>query len=428
MRSSRRWIAALVVAVLSGTAIVLVATHRGSSPCPDAAVSGADVPAVFAPANAPVVRTDPELPRLVAALQGSGFGRVLGAVGFDQTHYLRTAALPDGFATWTRDNAVVGFRSRSGAVRWGLRQSTIPQAYAVSGSTFVNLELRPRASLRAVAYRASSGSVVWCADIARPTQPRDPLTLAAGSTNSTWLVSAGPTLTHLDAHGRVLAQAPEKDIDRGAFVRQVGSMVLVGGRAASLLTAPDPRLPAPTGPAVAGLDAATLRPRWTWGRGSSAHVLGEASGLVLVEIADAAGLSLVALDLEGHQRWRVALPSETTADLALVASWGTVLARSDRAITAYDARNGSRRWTVPIGTAAFPDGFDLSAQPAISGQELLLGTKSALVVVDGRGRTRRYPLPVDGTDFWPYEIAVSGRDGVIETNAGAVLVALRPSV
>lgn len=429
MTAGRRWVAALAVALAGGigsTAIIL-ATRGGSSGCADAVVPAAAVPAVFASPDAPVVRTDGELPRLVGALETSGFGRVLGAVPFDQSHYLHTAALADGFATWTRDNAVVGFRSRTGTVRWGLRQTTDPQAFAVVERTFVNLDLRPHAPGRAVAYQDESGRAVWCADIAA-TRVGDPLTVAAGAADSTWLVSAGPTLTHLDARGRVTARAPRAAIDRGAFVRQVGSLVVVGGRAAWLLTAPDPRIPGSKGPALAALDAVTLRPRWTWGRGVQAHVLGDSGGLVVVEVARARGLSLVALDLAGRERWSVALPAGTTADMALIRPWGTVLVRSDRSLAAYDARNGSTRWTRSLAaTAAFPDGFDLSTQPVV-GNEALIGARSALVTVAGDGRIKRYPLPEQGSDFWPYEMAVSGREAIVETDAGAVLVALRPGV
>lgn len=425
MRSGRRWIVALAV-VLIGGSVLIVATRGGATRCPDAAVGVAEVPAVFASPQAPVVRTDLELSRLVTAVEHSGLGQVLGAIGFGQTPYLRTAGLPDGFATWTRDNAVIGFRSRSGVVRWGLRQSADPHAFAVVGATFVNLDLRPRAPLRAVAYEAASGVVAWCADLGHPARVGDPLTVAAGSSDSTWIVSAGPTLTHLDAHGRALARARVGDIDRGTFVKQIGRLLVVGGRAASLLTAPESRFPLPHGAAVAGLDASTLRRRWTWGAGLATHVLGESAGLVMVEVATPAGLSLVALDLAGHERWRTVLAAGTTADMVLLKSWSTVLVRSDRGITALDARTGTLRWTRTLGAAPFPDGFDLSAQPLV-GQEVLLGTRSALVVVDVEGRITRYGLP-SGTDFWPDAIAISGRAAVLETGAGAVLVALRPQV
>lgn len=425
MSFRRWWIAALAVALL-GAAGLVVATRGAGAECPNAAVPPAQVPPVFASLDAPLVRTDGRLQRLIGAVQGSGLGRVLGAVGYDEAYHLRTAALPDGFATWTADNAVVGFRSPSGVVRWGLRQSRDPQAWAVVGSAFLNLDLRPTAPLQVVAYRATSGAVAWCATTDRPTKVADPLTVAAGEHGSTWLVSAGPTLTHLDASGRVRVQQAARGIDRGTFVKQVGSLLLVGGRASSLLTAPDARIPASTGPVLSALDAVSLRPRWTWGRGRTAHVIGEAEGLIVIEVADRSRLSLVAIDLTGRQRWRVALPAGTTADTAWLPSWRTVLVRSERAVSAYDLGTGSRRWTHALGIA-LPDGFDLRAQPQI-GSRLLLGATTALVLVNASGRMKQYSLPRASTDFWPYEIAVSGRDAVLETNVGAVLIALSAQV
>jgi len=76
-----------------------------------------------------------------------------------------------------------------------------------------------------------------------------------------------------------------------------------------------------------------------------------------------------------------------------------------------------------LGTGqVFPYGFDLAAQPHLGGR-IVLGTTAAVVLLDpATGAARSYRLPIDGTNYWPYEIAVSGGSAIIETNVGAVLV------
>ncbi|MGN6722402.1 MAG: outer membrane protein assembly factor BamB family protein, partial [Marmoricola sp.] len=244
---------------------------------------------------------------------------------------------------------------------------------------------------------------------------------------SVWVVTAGPTLSHVDDGGEVVARRAMTGVDRGAYVKQIGSMLVVGGRASHLLTAPDPKVPAPASddPAVTAFDAVSHEVRWQWGRGVTAHVLGEENGVLVVEVARGENLSLVALDFAGHQRWSTDLPTRTTADMTL--RDGTVIVRTASAVAGYDARTGARRWTRVLG-AAFPVGFDLGAQPSV-GERVLLGTTTALVALDpATGRAVSYPLPTAGSvgAFWPYEITVSGRSAIVETNTGAVLIALRP--
>lgn len=412
-----------------GSAVVL--TRAGSSSCASAVVGAGEVPPVFAPVQAAVVRTDPRLQRLIGAVQRSGFGRVIGAVGYDQTQWLRSAAVPGGFAEWTVDNAVIGFRDSTGQVRWGLRQTSNPQAWAVVGDSFLNLDLRPGKPVQVGSYLSTTGASRWCLQVGKPTRYGDPLTIAAGESGSTWLVTAGPTLSRISGSGRVLTQIGFRGVDRASFVREVGGLLVVGGRASHLLSAPDPRAPAPPSdaPAITAFDAASLTVRWQWGRGTTAHVLGVVGDQLLVEVVDKGALTLRALDLQGHQRWSTSLPTGTTADLTLRGG-RIVVVRSASTISGYDTTTGDRRWTRSLAGTAFPYGFDLSAQPNV-GEQALLGTTNALLAVDPQtGRITTYPLPTDGaaTTFWPYEIAVSGRSAIVETNAGAVLVALRPQL
>ncbi|MGN6722283.1 MAG: hypothetical protein ACTHJM_06700, partial [Marmoricola sp.] len=324
----RRWVVAAAVALgvgVVGLAVGLSASD--SSGCSAAAVGPSEVPPVFASPDAPVVRTDPELVSLIGALQRSGLGRVIGAVGYDQAHWLRSAAVPGGFATWTADNAVIGFRDVSGRARWGLRQTINPQAWAVAGRDFVNLDLRPGRAVRVASYDAAIGTARWCADVGSATAYGDPLTVASGSSGSVWVVTAGPTLSHVDDGGEVVARRAMTGVDRAAYVKQIGSMLVVGGRASHLLTAPDPKVPAPASddPAVTAFDAASHKVRWQWGRGVMAHVVGEENGVLVVEVARGEDLSLVALDFAGHQRWSTDLPTRTTADMTL--RDGTVIVR-----------------------------------------------------------------------------------------------------
>ena len=428
--SSRRGrgIAAAAVVLGLGAAGLAIALSGSSSARCAAVVGAADVPPVFASLQAPVVRTDPNLQRLITAVQGSGFGRVLGAVGYDQTHWLHSAAVPGGFASWTADNAVIGFRDPAGRVRWGLRQSSDQQAWAVVGDKFLDLDLRPGRPLRVGAYAASDGSERWCAQVARPTRSGEPLTVARGAQGSVWVVTAGPTLSRLDAHGKVLNQKQAVGVDRGASVLQLGSLLVVGGRASHLLAAPDPTAPPPAHDAfaVTGFDVGSLGVRWRWGRGLTVHVLGAVGESVVVEIAKPGGIQLVSLDLSGRPRWAVDLPAGTTADTALRA--GTVVVRSARTLSGYDATSGAQRWTRPLPpSVAFPLGFDLAVQPSV-GDRMLLGMTSGLVILDPRtGRSSTYALPAGASaTFWPYETVVSADSAIVETNAGAVLVALRP--
>ena len=402
-----------------------------SSACGDAVVSASQVPKVFASIGAPVVRTDPSFVRLVDAVRRSGLGRVIGAVGYDQTQWLRSASVPGGFATWTADNAVIGFRGPRGTVHWGLRQTSDQQAWAVVADTFVNLDLHPHRQVRAAGYEVRTGAARWCANLGSPTVYGDSLTVAAGSARSTWVVTAGDTLSHVDAEGRVDTSVALTGVDRAAYAAQIGSLLVVGGRPSHLLTAPDPTVPAPPAgaPAVTGFDAASLAVRWRWGRGLVAHVVGQAGRSLIVEVVNHGTLALVALDLDGRERWRTDLPQGTTADMTLRDR--IVVARSARTLSGYDAATGARRWTRELGAGqAFPFGLDLSTQPDV-GAHLLVGTTTALVSIDPRtGATRTYPLPSSGssTTFWPYEIVVSAGSAIVETNTGAVLVALSPHV
>jgi hypothetical protein len=428
----RRRAVAVVAAVVgvgaAGLAIGLAGS--GSSSC-GSAVGVSQVPPVFAPVSAPVVRTDPQLDQLVHAVGGSGLGRVIGAVGYDQTEWLRSAAVPGGFATWTVDNAVIGFRDEFGRVRWGLQQGVDPQAWAVVGSRFVNLDLRAGRPVHVAAYDPVTGESRWCADLGSPTVYGDPLTVVAGSSDSVWAVTAGPTLSHVDAHGVVESSWAPAGVDRAAFVTQIGSVLVVGGRASHLLTAPDPKVPGSSadGPVVSAFDATSRRVLWRWGRGEAAHVVGQAGDHLIVEVASKGGLELVALGVDGRQGWTVGLPMGTTADMTLRGG-RTIIVRSAQTLSGYDAMTGARRWSRGLRDTTFPDGFDLSTQPTLGGR-VLLGTTTALLAIDPRtGDIGRFALPLDraSTTFWPYEIVVSGHSAIVETNAGAVLVALRPQL
>lgn len=425
----RRVVAALATVLGLGAAGLTIAlTTSGSSTC-GAAVGASQVPPVFAPTTAPVVRTDPQLSRLVEAVQRSGLGRVVGAVGYDQTQWLRSAAVPGGFATWTADNAVIGFREGSGRVRWGLRQSTDPQAWAVVRANFLNLDLRTSRPVHVVAYDAVTGNARWCTDVGSPTGHGDPLTVAAGSSGSVWVVTAGPTLSHVDAHGLVGPPTTLVGVDQAAFVKQIGSMLVIGGRASHELTAPDPRLATPHAgrPVLSAFDVVSRRVLWQWGEGGAAYVVGQSGDHLLVELETRGRLVLVALGLDGRRRWSVALPWGTTADMTV--RGGIVVVRSARNLDGYDATTGAHRWSRGLTGTAFPDGFDLGAQPAF-GRRILLGTTNALLAIDpGTGSVIRYPLPAGAaTTFWPYEIAISGHSAIVETNVGAVLVALHPQL
>lgn len=422
-------VAALVAAGVGAAGLVIGLRWSGSARCGDA-VGPSQVPSVFSPLSAPVVRTDPQLARLIAALQGSGLGRVVGAVGYDQTQWLRSAAVPGGFATWTAEDAVIGFRDGSGRVRWGLRQSGDPQAWAAIGSSFLDLELRASRPVHVAAYDAITGAARWCADLGSPTAPGDTLTAAAGSAGSVWLVTAGPTLSRVDARGAVVSSDRLVGVDRAAFVKQIGAVLVVGGRAGHLLMAPDPRMPAPSAgsPVLSAFDARSGSVLWRWGAGDLAHIVGQAGDQLLVEVARKGRLELIAVGLDGRQRWTVTLPAGTTADMTLRDAGRMLLVRSARVLEGYDALTGARRWSRDLAGTALPDGFDLGAQPN-AGDRVLLGTTAALLALDPRtGDIARYALPPAGsaTTYWPYEIAVSARSAIVETNVGAVLVALRP--
>lgn len=423
MRFRRRWWVVALVGALGVGGVVVALTRSGSSGCSSAATGVGSVPGVFASPASTIAQSDPRLRRLITAVQSSGLGRVIGAVGYDQTRWLRSAALPDGFATWTTDNAVVGFRDTAGRIRWGLRQTRDPQAWAAVAGAFVSLDLQPSRPVRVASYDAQTGAMRWCALVGKATKYGDPLTVAPGAQGSMWVGTAGPTLDELNARGEVTRSMPIKGVDRAAYVREVGSLLIVGGRASHLLAAPDPKLPGPAGPVVTAFDARTMRMQWQWGRGRSAHVVGENGGLLMVEVAEPQGLTVIGLDLNGRQRWRTSVPPGTTADMALVS--GTLLVRTADTISGYEPATGARRWTRALGRV-FPDGFELDAQPTL-GSKVLLATKSALIALDpATGNSARYALPTDGSapTFWPYEVVISGRSAIVETNAGAVLVAL----
>jgi outer membrane protein assembly factor BamB len=131
---------------------------------------------------------------------------------------------------------------------------------------------------------------------------------------------------------------------------------------------------------------------------------------------------LLALDAAGRQVWSVPVPS---VDAALRS--GRVLVRGSTTLAAYDVASGRRVWQRPVPQQPqfFPYGYTLDSAPLLDADRLLLGTTTALRVLDVRsGAMRAYPLPTDGinTTYWPYQLAVSPRAVAVATNTGTVVL------
>jgi outer membrane protein assembly factor BamB len=105
-----------------------------------------------------------------------------------------------------------------------------------------------------------------------------------------------------------------------------------------------------------------------------------------------------------------------------------VLVRSGDRWSAYDARTGALRWrrTMPGRTQFLPYGFTLGSVPLLDADHVLLGTTTALRVLDLRDGSmpEQAPLPTDGinTTYWPYQVVVTDRLVGVATNTGAVVL------
>jgi hypothetical protein len=104
-----------------------------------------------------------------------------------------------------------------------------------------------------------------------------------------------------------------------------------------------------------------------------------------------------------------------------------VLVRGSTTLAAYDVASGRRVWQRPVPQQPqfFPYGYTLDSAPLLDADRLLLGTTTALRVLDVRsGAMRAYPLPTDGinTTYWPYQLAVSPRAVAVATNTGTVVL------
>jgi hypothetical protein len=84
---------------------------------------------------------------------------------------------------------------------------------------------------------------------------------------------------------------------------------------------------------------------------------------------------------------------------------------------------------MPSRPQFLPYGFSLASVPLLDADHALIGTTTALRVLDLRtGSTAEHaPLPTDGinTTYWPYQVVVTDRLVGVATNTGAVVLRRR---
>lgn len=429
----RRLVGGVAALLLLGSSGLAVARHVRATAC-GAHVDTVAASSPFLDARGRAAQPDARRDRLVRSAGAWPFGPVLGAAGYDYDQYLHVAGLPGGLAVWTRDNPTMAFLS-AGSLRprWGLRTDTARSAWDVGAGRFLDIALPHGHVPELSAVTLARGDRLWCAPLGdRPVRPDDPLATLVLARGDVAALTPGPpgqvVLSRLAGADGSLRWHRSVRISGGDFLGDLGGGVLVAGGVRAWRLADAGWLARQAeGPSLAGLSAGSGALRWTWQSpaGTAVHVLGTdvSSGLVVLMSWGPAGGRVFALDRSGDQVWSAEPFPGYHLDATLRS--GQVLVRADGRLAGYDARSGSREWSVPTPGQFFPYGFEIDAGPSLDARHVLLGGTTALLRLDlETGEMSSYPLPRDGinTTYWPYQVAVTDRLVAVVTNTGAVVL------
>ena len=374
---------------------------------------------------------DADRDRLVATLSEdpAPIGEVVGAVGYHYEQWARVSAYALGLGVRTRDNPdFTMLDDRTLAPRWSVRVGTPRSTYDASRRTYLVATLPNDTAPDLVALDAGTGRRRWCAT----------LDAAVGGDGSlATQILAGEDVAVLGPSG--LARLSGQDGRRlwtadpragsGDFLGELDDdLLLAGGVEKPEILDPDAVGTSTAARSLAGVATASGRIAWTRDTpaGTLDRVVGTdpSLGVAVVEERTRSGGRLLGLDAAGTQTWSLTTGPDPV-DSALRA--GRLLVRSGLRWSAYDVRDGHRLWrlTVPTTPQFLPYGFELDGVPLLDADHALLGTTTALRVLDlSTGTMTAAPLPTDGisTTYWPYELAVTDHLVAVATNTGAVVV------
>lgn len=435
MRHRRTALVALVGLLLAGT--LALTWHRIEQRSCGAGVTSVADP-VDPLMSAALMRKRPDEHRdtLAAAVarMGPPFGEVLAGVDYYYEQWLHLYGAPGedggGVLAWTKRNAPVTMLAADTLEPvWALRPDSRRVAWDVSADSFLLLRLSADRPTEVIEHDLATGERRWCARLETSNRDGDPITTTFLADDSVVIAaqdgSGRTSLVRLSTDGDEQWQRSSRAVDRADFVGALGDLVVVGGREEFHLA--DGRYPTPEGADITAFSARTGKPVWQHSTdGGSVHVVGVSDRLVVLLERRADGVRLAALDEKGHEAWSVALPPSA---LQATLRSGTVVVKSQEAITAHAASDGHRLWKFRIPTTFTPYGFTLAMMPSLDADHLLLPTTRDLRVLGLRtGRQRRLPMPTDGinTTYWPYQLLATDRLVGVVTNTGAIVARRTP--
>jgi len=427
----RTWLPIAVAGALVAAVVGVVAIRADPLAC----AKQVDAKSPLLSVDGMAAQPDQRLDTLASAVNGwaDPFGPVRAGVGYDYDQWLHLYGLADGLLTLTKDNARMSLvDDTSLKARWSLVPETKRTAWDASADDFLLLDLAKDSPTRVGSFDLASGKESWCLEVParhRDGQPVATTYLDAGSGKGDVLVALPKDQSMLVTRlrgkdGKVVWSRTPTGVGRADYLGPLdqGTFVL-GGVEEYRLATPDPK--SRGGAVIRAFAQKDGVQEWTWGADprTAAHVVGVHDGRTLVVTATPGRSTLLSLDDEGGEAWRIrpagdAIESTLRGDV--------VLMRTKSSLDAYDAATGKPRWhtAIPTGRTYIPYGFALSQMPSLDATHVLMPTTTALRVLDvTTGVSAPYPLPTDGisTTYWPYQLAVTPKVLGVVTNTGGVV-------
>ncbi len=384
-------------------------------------------------------RREPDRDRdaLVRELGRDGpFGPVVGAVGYHYEQWAQLSSFANGLGVRTRDNPDFTLLDAELRPRWSVHVPARQSSWDADDRTYLVASLGSTRPLQLVALDLRTGERRWCAEPGGRVRTSDAYAtqfLDGGDVAVLHGSSGSLRLTRVSGGTGTARWARSVTAADGDFLGSLGEgLLLAGGTADYDLLEPGALADRSAGTALVAVSEADGRTRWRRDVGdrTGLHVVGTDPGSGVAVVTEWSSRkpsgSVRALDREGHELWSRVPFHRVRFDSALRA--GRVLVRSGDRWAAYDARTGALRWrrTMPNRPQFLPYGFGLGSVPLLDGDHALLGTTTALRVLDLRdGRiTAQADLPTDGinTTYWPYQVVVTDRLVAVATNTGAVVL------
>lgn len=374
---------------------------------------------------------------LVRALASRGpFGAVVGAVGYHYEQWAQLSSFDTGLGVRTRDNPDFTMLGRDLGPRWSVQVPAHQSSWDADDRTYLVSTVGSQDPLQLVALDLRTGERRWCSEPGGRAGPEDPYATQFLDGGDVAVLHGRPGAVRLlRLSGRDGSTRWDRTIDGGDgdFLGSLADGVLLAGGTPDYdLVDPDALRHRRAGSALVAVSTSDGRTRWRRDvpAGTGLHVVGTDPGsgvAVITEWSARRGSgTLRALDRHGRVLWSRVPFRGVHFDTALRS--GRVLVRSGDRWSAYDARTGDVRWrrTMPSRPQFLPYGFTLDSVPLLDADHALLGTTTALRVLDLRDGSMRAhaDLPTDGinTTYWPYQVVVTDRLIGVATNTGAVVL------